>query len=82
MDNRAAWVEMPTEDQIRELFGSGGVYDFGFVPAMSRLIMSHPGIAPAFGGLFVQIMFGPGSLERAEREMVAGVAAAAQDCFY
>jgi AhpD family alkylhydroperoxidase len=27
-------------------------------------------------------MFGPGALSRREREMVAGVAAAAQDCFY
>jgi hypothetical protein len=31
---------------------------------------------------FATIMFGPGALSRPEREMVAGVAAAAQDCFY
>jgi alkylhydroperoxidase family enzyme len=73
---------MPTEAEMRERFGKGGIYDFGFVPAMTRLVMAHPGIAPAFGALFVQIMFAPGALERPEREMVAAVAAAAQDCFY
>lgn len=77
-----AWVELPTPEQVRELMGEGGVYDFGFVPAMTRLILSHPGIAPHFGALFVQVMFGPGALSRPEREMVAGVASAAQDCFY
>jgi hypothetical protein len=77
-----AWVDMPGEEQVRELLGRGGVYDFGFVPAMSRLILSHLAIAPHFGALFMQIMFAPGALERHEREMVAGVAAAAQDCFY
>lgn len=77
-----SWVDMPTEAEMRERFGKGGIYDFGFVPAMTRLVMAHPGIAPAFGALFVQIMFAPGALERPEREMVAAVAAAAQDCFY
>jgi AhpD family alkylhydroperoxidase len=27
-------------------------------------------------------MFAPGALTRQEREMIAGVAAAAQDCYY
>ena len=49
---------------------------------MARLIGAHPSIAPAFGGLFATIMFQPSALDRREKEMVAGVAAAAQDCFY
>jgi hypothetical protein len=80
MDN--AWVQMPSSEDVQALLGRGGIYDFGFVPAMSRLVMSHLDIAPHFGALFVQIMFGPGALERPEREMVAAVTAAAQDCFY
>ena len=40
------------------------------------------GAGGAFGALFGEIMFAPGDLSRAEKEMVAGVAAAAQDCFY
>lgn len=76
-----AWVAMPTQEQIYEFF-RGAAYDFGFVPAMARLVMSHLRIAPHFGALFNQIMFEPGALERTEREMVAAVASAAQDCFY
>lgn len=76
-----AWVQMPSEEDLRPFMG-GGPYDFGFLPAMARLITAHPKIGPAFGGLFGQIMFGEGTLDRREREMVAAVAAAAQDCHY
>ncbi len=57
-------------------------YNFGQVANMSRLLMTHPDIGHKFGALFSQIMFEPGQLDRAEREMVAAVAAGAQDCFY
>ena len=77
-----AWVTMPGEADMRTRFGSGHPYDFGFVPAMVRLIGAHERIAPFFGALFQQIMFAPGSLERREREMIAAVASAAQDCRY
>ena len=77
-----AWVEMPSEEELSGERPSGGPYDFGFVPAMARLIGAHPRIAPAFGGLFATIMFQPSALDRREKEMVAGVASAAQDCFY
>ena len=77
-----AWVTIPTEEKLRTLRPSGGPYDFGFLPAMARLIMAHPRIGFAFGQLFGEIMFAPGRLERREKEMVAAVAAASQDCFY
>lgn len=77
-----AWIDMPSENDVRALIGSGGGYDFGFVPGMSRLILSHLDIAPHFGALFMHVMFADGCLERPEREMVAAVASAAQDCFY
>ncbi len=77
-----AWVTMPGEEQIRAALPGGHPYDFGFITGMQRLIMSHPGIAPFFGALFQQIMFVPGALARSEREMVAAVAAAVQDCRY
>lgn len=76
-----AWVSMPSQKDVHELM-KGGPYDFGFIPAMARLILAHETIAPHFGALFATIMFGPGVLERREREMVAAVTAAAQDCFY
>jgi alkylhydroperoxidase family enzyme len=76
-----AWVTLPEQAQVRALM-AGHPYNFGFVPGMMRLVMAHPDIAPLFGALFGRIMFGPGVLERGEREMVAAVAAAAQDCRY
>jgi hypothetical protein len=81
-ETKDAWVTMPTEADLRANGVSGGPYDFGFIPAMGRLIAAHPRIGPAFGPLFSAIMFAPGALSRREREMVATVAAAAQDCFY
>lgn len=78
-----AWVQMPSEEELRAVLPEGMPYDFGFLPAMSRLLMAHPGIGPAFGILFSEIMFSEErTLTRREREMVAAVAASAQDCFY
>jgi len=81
-----AWVAMPSEAELRAMMPPGQAaanpYDFGFLPAMTRLILAHPRIGRAFAALFAQIMFAPGHLERREREMIAAVAAAAQDCRY
>jgi alkylhydroperoxidase family enzyme len=57
-------------------------YNFGYRSEMGALLGAHPRIGPAFWALFSEIMFAPGALTRAEREMVAAVAAAAQDCHY
>lgn len=80
-EKRQAWVQMPDEEAMRPMF-EGHPYNFGFVPGMGRLIATHDGIGPFFAGLFNQIMFEKGALSRAEREMIAAVAAAAQDCHY
>lgn len=82
--DKQAWVDLPTEEHIRAAMPDGGpsAYDFGFLMGMPRLRMAHGRIGPLFAPLFREIMFGPGALTRAEREMVAGVAAAAQDCRY
>ncbi len=78
-----AWVKMPSAEQAAgDAIPDGHPYDFGYRPAMGRLIGAHPRLAPYFGALFGQIMFIPGALSRVEREMIAGVAAAAQDCHY
>ena len=82
---REAWVVIPTEEEHRAGLPPGaraGNYDFGFLPAMGRLQARHKDIGPLFGALYRQVMFGPGELTRQEREMVAAVAAAAQDCRY
>ena len=79
MPDGDAWVELPPRQLLEEL----GVPTYhGLIANMARLIVSHPGIAPHFSGLFGAVMKAPGTLEVAEREMVAAVAASAQDCFY
>jgi alkylhydroperoxidase family enzyme len=78
-----AWVRLPSPESFSDGdFPRQHPYNFGNVPAMARLLRAHPGIAPHFGHLFGTIMFGPGALTRAEREMVAAVTASAQDCHY
>ena len=82
---REAWVTIPTEEERRASLPPGapaGNYDFGYLPAMGRLQARHKAIGPLFGELYRQVMFGSGELDRQEREMVAAVAAAAQDCRY
>ena len=90
-DDREAWVPIISNAALRSMRAAGPAgpsqgrrhpYDFGFAPAMARLIMAHPRIGPAFGALFAEVMFAPGSLSRREREMIAAVTAAAQDCHY
>ncbi|MBM4258043.1 MAG: hypothetical protein FJ147_19385 [Deltaproteobacteria bacterium] len=82
---REAWVNIPSEADVRAQLppGSKYPYDFGFLPAMGRLIRTHPRIAQTWVGLFREIMWSPESvLTRQEREMIAAVAAGAQDCHY
>ena len=77
-----AWVKMPSESEIATQM-ENHPYAIGFVPAMGRLLRSHPRIGSAFAQLSWEIMFSPqGSLTRPERELVALAAATAQDCFY
>lgn len=82
--DREAWIELPSEEEMLGSFPADHPYSIGAgrVPAMARLIGAHPDLAPHFQRLVARIMFGPGALERSEREMVAAVAAAAQDCHY
>ena len=74
-DERDAWVELPPPDE------SGFRYH-GVITNMARLIGAHPRIGARFGALFLETMFGEGVLAYEERELVAAVAAAAQDCVY
>ena len=77
-----AWIEMPSAEEVSATLPPGAGYDYGFVPAMRRLLMAHGGIGPVFLPLFRQIMFERGHLSRREREMVATIASAAQECHY
>ncbi len=78
---RQAWVELAPAAQVYERV-RGSAYDTGSAHGMPRLMGAHPRLGRAFGALFTEVMFGPGVLSRQERELVAGVASAAQDCTY
>ena len=79
-----AFIELVPAEKLAHVYqkGSEFPYAFGFVANMGRLLLTHPDIGPPFRALFAQVMFKPGHLSRVEREMVASVAAAAQDCHY
>jgi alkylhydroperoxidase/carboxymuconolactone decarboxylase family protein YurZ len=78
------FIHLLSAEEVRTKMppGQKSPYDFGFVGGMSRLLSTHPRIGPAMQRAFAEIMFAPGQLTRAEREMVAAVASAAQDCQY
>lgn len=81
-DPQEPFITLPTEEEIRARATPGGKpgYDFGFIAGMGRLLAAHPRIGPAVRDFFYEVMFAPGALDRAEREMVAAVASAAQSC--
>jgi alkylhydroperoxidase family enzyme len=78
-----AWVALAPAADVKMEINDPSDHYAGTVPAMARLLAAHPSIWPLFRDLYTQIMFSDDSaLSRAEREMVAATAAAAQDCFY
>ena len=77
-----AYIELPDPALVAAKRPVDHPYNFGPPTGMSRLLMAHPRIGPAFLGLFSQIMFEPGALSRQEREFVAAVTASVQNCFY
>lgn len=81
---RIAWVDVPTEGDIRAAMtpDSPPTYDLDFVVGMARLRLAHPRFGPLLGALSREILFGEGQLSRPEREMIAAIASAAQDCHY
>ena len=58
---REAWVMIPSEEAVRAGMPPGVTYpyDFGFLPAMGRLLRTHSRIGSAFLNLFRQIMWAP-----------------------
>jgi alkylhydroperoxidase/carboxymuconolactone decarboxylase family protein YurZ len=83
-DEQQPFIQLPTEEQLRAHMKPEmkTPYDFGFIGGMSRLVAAHQRIGAALRAFFGEVMFAPGALTRAEREMVAAVASAAQDCEY
>ena len=51
---RIAWVEVPTEEEVRARIPAGTrhPYDFGFIAGMARLRSTHPRIAEPLRALY------------------------------
>jgi Carboxymuconolactone decarboxylase family len=83
-DEPQPFITLPDDEQMRAQMKPGvkSPYDFGFIGGMSRLLSAHERLGLAMRGFFAEVMFAPGVLSRDEREMVAAVASAAQDCEY
>ena len=83
-ESQGPFITLPTEEELRSRMPPGGSgktsYNFGFISSMGRLLSAHPRIGPAMRDFFYEVMFAPGALDRAEREMVAAVTSAAQSC--
>lgn len=87
-DDQQPFITLPSDEEMGARAAKAGasgmkpVYNFGFIGGMSRLLAAHGRIGKALQGAFYEMMFAPGELSRAEREMLAAVASAAQDCEY
>lgn len=81
-----AWIKtLGPEDRPQGLLGR--IYDdamkrAGKVWHIVRLMSLRPRQVQASMGLYQVAMFGESALSRAEREMIATVVSAANDCFY
>lgn len=84
-DDQQPFITLPSDEEMlarSQGSPSKSVYNFGFIGGMSKLLAAHGRIGKALQGAFYEMMFAPGELSRAEREMLAAVASAAQDCQY
>ena len=83
-----AWVRLATDEELKRLATAPAPeptphpYDWGYTANVSRLMRAHGRIGRAYGRLFAEIMGDVGNLTRREKELVAAVATAAQDCHY
>ena len=64
------------------LFTLLGITDTPFAVILAHSTFNLSLVVWVMRGFFAEVMFAPGALSRAEREMVAAVASAAQDCEY
>jgi hypothetical protein len=83
-EEQTTFIRLPTPEELKARPGGvrSSAYNFGFSTQMGRLAASHERIGPAMQAFFYEVMIAPGALSRAEREMLAAVTSAAQDCQY
>ena len=75
------WIDEPeTEDALQEAYRRyGGTFGIDHILKIHSL---NPPSLTHHAELYEHLMRGPSGLSRAEREMIALVVSAANDCFY
>ncbi len=80
-----AWIrqieEAEAEGALKDLY-AGLRRQAGMVPSILKVFSLHPEALWATMTLFQTLMYGPGPLPRAEREMIALVVSAINRCHY
>lgn len=80
-----AWIRQVEEGEAQGTLQSlyeGLRKQMGMVPNILKIFSLHPEALRATMTLFQTLMYGPGSLPRAEREMIALVVSSVNRCHY
>jgi len=80
-----AWIELVPDDEatgkLKEFYDAA-IARAGRVYGIVRTMSPNPAVLEASMRFYVKIMKGPSGLSRKEREMLAVVTSAANDCYY
>ena len=85
MSERISWLSVPGEEEappeVAEIW-SGPREKLGFVPNVLRIFALRPRHLLGWWGYYDELLRGESGLTRAQREMIAVVVSAANDCHY
>jgi len=80
-----AWIQTVAPDRAEGALArsyKGATGRAGHVAGIIQAMSLSPSILDASMGLYVKVMYAPGGLTRRQREMMAVVVSAANDCHY
>lgn len=81
-----AWIdvidEQQAEGELADLYADLADPQFGRVDRIMSIHSLHPGGMRAHHGMYREVMTGTKTLRKVEREMIAIVVSAANDCHY
>ena len=80
-----AWIELVPDDEatgkLKEFYDAA-IRRAGRVYEIVRTMSPNPAVLEASMIFYIKLMKGPSGLSRKEREMLAVVTSAANDCYY
>ena len=85
MSKRLAWLRVPADhevpDEVKEVWREPSE-KLGFVPNVLRIFALRPAHLLGWWHYYDELLRGESGLSRAQREMIAVVVSAANDCHY